>query len=70
MHAPRLTLDSFAPVRPAILALLLLALGGCASGLATRPGASQPYVGVFTGDFVDGLPLYRFPAIEVIGSRR
>jgi hypothetical protein len=25
---------------------------------------------VFTGEFVDGLPLYRFPTIVVIGSRR
>ena len=28
-----------------------------------------PYVGVFTGEFVDGVPLYRFPAIHVVGSR-
>lgn len=28
-----------------------------------------PYVGVFTGEFVDGLPLYRFPTIEVVGWR-
>jgi hypothetical protein len=28
-----------------------------------------PYVGVFTGEFVDGKPLYRFPTIEVVVSR-
>jgi hypothetical protein len=48
-------------------------LAGCASGLnpERRPSArnAAPYVGVFTGEFVDGKPLYRFPAIEIVGSR-
>jgi len=58
-------------VRTAIVALLVIALAACASGLPPREDSSRPpYVGVFTGDFVEGLPLYRFPAIEVIGSRR
>ena len=54
-------------------ALLVVGLAGCAAGLP--PGTNQPaadaapYVGVFTGEFVDGRPLYRFPAIEVVGSR-
>jgi hypothetical protein len=58
-------------VRTAILALLVLALAGCASRVF--PGGDPPrppYVGVFTGQFVDGLPLYRLPTIDVIGSRR
>jgi len=29
----------------------------------------SPYVGVFTGEYVDGKPLYRFPSILVVGSR-
>ena len=33
------------------------------------PATEAPYVGVFTGELVDGKPLYRFPSIEVIGSR-
>jgi len=47
-------------------ALLALALCGCAA----LPPARNAYVGVFTGQFVDGLPLYRFPPVEVVGSRR
>ena len=57
-----------------ILAATLLALGlfGCAT-VGPPPGRSaseaSPYVGVFTGEFVDGKPLYRFPAIHVVGAR-
>ena len=54
-----------AVVRIAALVLLALGLGGCA-GQPPKP----PYFGVFTGEFVDGLPLYRLPAIEVVGSRQ
>ena len=57
----------------AIATLLVLALAGCAAELGTRPGSSaseaEPYIGVFTGEFVDGKPLYRFPPIHVVGSR-
>lgn len=57
----------------AIAALLLLGLAGCAAGLSGRLGSSAsgdtPYVGVFTGVNVDGKPLYRFPSINVVGSR-
>ena len=53
--------------RRAALAVPLLMLAGCA---AVPPGtASRAYVGTFTGQFVDGLPLFRFPTIEVVGSR-
>lgn len=57
----------------AAAAVLIVGLAGCASELtpmANRPSAdSAPYVGVFTGEFVDGKPLYRFPTIQVVGSR-
>jgi hypothetical protein len=45
--------------------LVACALAACASA-----PARAPYVGVFTGEYVDGLPLYRLPTIEVVGSRR
>jgi hypothetical protein len=55
----------------AMMALLVVGLGGCASQLTPRPSQAEaaPYVGVFTGELVDGKPLYRFPTIEVVGSR-
>jgi len=37
---------------------------------ASQPPAATGYVGEFTGEFVEGIPLYRFPAIEVVGIRR
>jgi len=60
------------PVLNAAVALVL-GLAGCASEplpKPSHPADAAPYVGVFTGEFVDGKPLYRFPRIEVIGSRR
>ena len=67
---------SIADARTAFLAtvaLLIVGLAGCASELTSRPNRSPaddaPYVGVFTGEFVDGKPLYRFPTVEVVGSR-
>jgi hypothetical protein len=57
----------------ATVAILIVGLAGCASELTSRPNSlpadAAPYVGVFTGEFVDGKPLYRFPTIEVVGSR-
>jgi hypothetical protein len=57
----------------ATVALLMAGLTGCASELTPRPSHppadAAPYVGVFTGEFVDGKPVYRFPTIEVVGSR-
>ena len=55
----------------ASVALLIVGLAGCASQLTLNrpPADAAPYVGVFTGEFVDGKPLYRFPTIEVVGSR-
>jgi hypothetical protein len=58
----------------AVATVLVLGLGGCAAELGSKPGSSAPeaapYVGVFTGEFVDGKPLYRLPPIYVVGSRR
>jgi hypothetical protein len=51
--------------RIAALVLVVLGLAGCA-GQPAKPA----YTGVFTGEFVDGLPLYRLPDIEVVGSRK
>ena len=42
----------------------MLGLAGCAE-LRSRP----PYVGEFTGEYVDGKPLYRLPSIQVVGYR-
>ena len=57
----------------AVVTLLALGLAGCAAELGSKASGSgsedAPYVGVFTGEFVDGKPLYRFPAIHVVGSR-
>jgi hypothetical protein len=76
VHANTLQLDSNADTRASIaIATLLLALGlaGCAAELRGGPDSSAAegtsYVGVFTGEYVDGKPLYRFPRIIVFGSR-
>ena len=57
----------------AALAFLTIGLAGCALEIAPKtslsPPHGAPYVGGFTGEFVDGKPLYRFPAIEIVGSR-
>ena len=57
----------------AIAALLIAGLAGCASDPTPKPNGPpadvSPYVGVFTGEFVDGKPLYRFPPIVVVGYR-
>jgi len=50
------------------LAIVAFALG--IAGCAWAPTAATAYVGEFTGEFVDGVPLCRFPAIEVVGTRR
>jgi hypothetical protein len=56
-----------------VVATVLLGLAGCAAELGPKPSTSPleaaPYIGVFTGQYVDGKPLYRFPPILVIGSR-
>jgi len=56
----------------AVAVTVAIALAGCAgmNGRTSSPAAEEtPYVGVFTGEYVDGKPLYRFPSIYVVGSR-
>ena len=57
--------------RFAMVALLMVGLAGCAGLMPTpgSPSSNAPYVGLFTGELVDGKPVYRFPAIEVVGWR-
>ena len=71
MRTRTLTLEHHALVRLAVLALLIIGLAGCAHELQSlrAPATQAPYVGLFTGEFVDGRALYRFPSIEVVGSR-
>jgi hypothetical protein len=56
----------------AMAASIAVSLSGCATNgqVADVHRATEPYVGVFTGRLVDGLPLYRLPPIDVVGSRR
>lgn len=56
----------------AVAMAIAIALAGCAgmNDRTSSPAAEEtPYVGVFTGEYVDGKPLYRFPSIYVVGSR-
>lgn len=54
----------------ALAVLLVVGLAGCASpGPNYAPVDAAPFVGMFTGEFVDGKPLYRFPPIEIVGTR-
>ena len=57
----------------AVATLLAFGVASCAaergSIASTSDAEAISYVGVFTGEFVDGKPLYRFPAIHVVGSR-
>jgi hypothetical protein len=74
MHRCELRLEPpDVPRLSAVVVLFVVGLAGCAAGPAPMSGSPQPetapYVGVFTGEFVDGKPLYRFPTIEVVGSR-
>jgi hypothetical protein len=55
-------------------ALIATATAGSA-GKSTAPerppdaSAQSPMVGVFTGEFVNGVPVYRLPPITVVGYR-
>lgn len=54
------------------LAAFIIELAGCAPGSSlppANPSMEAPMQGVFTGEYVDGKPLYRLPPIEVVGSR-
>jgi len=68
------TFNLMAAAWVAVASALLLGLAGCAAQPGPKSNTSSseaaPYVGVFTGEFVDGKPLYRFPSIFVTGSRK
>jgi hypothetical protein len=75
MHLPKPQLEHpDARTLFAIAALLIVGLAGCATELTPRPGSpsteAAPYIGTFTGGFVDGKPLYRFPTIESYSLQR
>ena len=58
--------------RHAIVVSLVVGLAGCASELTPgpiHPSTEVAPVAVFTGEFVDGKPLYRLPRMEVVGYR-
>ena len=52
----------------ALAVAIAIGLSACAS-VGDPSAGRRSYVGVFTGDFVDGLPLYRLPSITVVGTR-
>jgi hypothetical protein len=72
MYTNTHTVEHRAFIRVTVFAILMLGIAGCASELPIPggPATKAPYVGIFTGEFVDGRPLYRLPPIEVVGSRR
>jgi hypothetical protein len=57
----------------ALGALLVLGLTACAGELASTEvpgqGAVVPAVSNFTGDYINGQPLYRLPSVTVTASR-
>jgi hypothetical protein len=69
-HSPR---SEIAVIWVALATVLFLGLAGCVAEVGPKPSSlpleATPYAGVFTGEFVDGKPLYRLPPILVIGSR-
>jgi hypothetical protein len=58
-----------APIALAIM--VVLGLAGCAADLRGSSARlpADDNIGVFTGEYVEGVPVYRFPSILVIGSR-
>src|SRR4051812_37324228 len=75
MHPNRVRVDGRARMcaAAAIVTLLAIAFSGCAVEIGARAsdsaGPALPYAGFFTGQYVEGKPLYRFPPIYVVGSR-
>ena len=57
--------------RTALAVILIVGLAGCASELTPRADTSTGAipVAVFTGELVEGKPLYRLPRMEVVVSR-
>jgi hypothetical protein len=63
---------------PAILVTVVLIVSGAPATaaettppqLASKSSIEAQNVGVFTGTFANGMPLYRLPPISVIGHRK
>jgi hypothetical protein len=60
-----------------LVAVVLIASGAAAMAAETTPpqlaskrSIEAQNVGVFTGTFANGMPLYRLPSISVIGHRK
>jgi hypothetical protein len=66
---PELARSSRARTALTAVAVLIVGLAGCATELAPGPIRSPAEAAPYVGVFMDGKPLYRFPPIEVIGSR-
>ena len=58
-------------VAAALIATAMVASAGKSTAPLRPPDASaqSPMVGVFTGEFVNGVPVYRLPSITVVGHR-
>lgn len=59
-----------------LLAAMLIAAMPAAAGNVLEPAPSsvpstgEPVIGLFTGKFVNGTPVYRLPSITVLASRK
>jgi len=71
MNSPNLQVEHSTHARSvvAMAVLLMVGLAGCAADLTSSPSRSPADEGVFTGELVDGKPVYRFPTIVVVGWR-
>ena len=57
-------------VRRIVIALVVSAVAGTATvGAVKHSSLSAPAVGVATGEYVDGVPVYRLPTVNVTVSR-
>lgn len=62
-------------LRAALLRMALVGLGATAAcqvipgDAGSAPTVAAPHVGEFSGRYQDGLPVYLFPTIYVIGKR-
>ena len=70
-HGLRAVRRSAQLVAAALIATAMAASAGKSTAPLRPPDASaqSPMVGVFTGEFVNGVPVYRLPPIAVVGHR-
>ena len=64
-------------VRATLVTIVLIATGVSATAAETtvpqppsKSSTESQNVGVFTGNFADGMPVYRLPPLNVIGHRK